>query len=65
MYSVDYGSSSLKTRKIDQCFSFVLREHDMAGQSEHFKQLDCLIVDFRKDNPGAAFFSDIDYAEED
>jgi hypothetical protein len=60
---MDYGSS-LKPRKIDKGFVFVLREHNMAGQSEHFKQLDCLIVDFRKDNPRAALFSNVDDAEE-
>jgi hypothetical protein len=61
---VDYGSS-LKTRKIHKCFSFVFREHNMAGQSEHFEQLDCLIVDFGKDNTRAALFGDVDDAEED
>jgi hypothetical protein len=40
------------------------REHNMAGQSKHLEQLDCLIVDVRKDNARAALFGDVDDAEE-
>jgi len=61
---VDYGSSSLKKRKIDKCFSFVLRKYNMAGQSKHLEQLYGLIVDIGKDDLRAALFGDVDDAEE-
>jgi hypothetical protein len=51
-------------RKIQNCLSFVLREYNMAGQSKHFEQLDCLIVDIGEDDLRAALFSDVDDAEE-
>ena len=41
----------------------VLGEGYVAGQSEHFEQLDCLIVHFREDDACAALFSDVDDAE--
>ena len=51
-------------RKIQKCLSFVLCECNMAGQSKHFEQLDCLIVDIGEDDLRAALFGDVDNAEE-
>ncbi|HET6852788.1 MAG TPA: hypothetical protein VFH46_10835 [Pyrinomonadaceae bacterium] len=61
---MDYWGS-LKSGEIQKCFVFILCKHNMAGQAEHFEQLDCLIVNVGKDDAGAAFFRDIDYSEED
>ena len=61
---MDYGSS-LITGKIHQRFAFILGEYHVAGQTEHFKQLDCLVVHIGEDNTRAVLFSDVDYAEED
>jgi hypothetical protein len=55
---------SLKLRKIQKRFSFILREYNMAGQPKHVEQLDGLIVNIRKDNLRAALFSDVDDSEE-
>jgi hypothetical protein len=60
---VDHGSS-LKTRKIQKGFSFILREYNMAGQSKHVEQLDGLIINIGKDDLRAALFGDVDDAEE-
>jgi hypothetical protein len=60
---VDYGSS-LITRKIHEGFSFIFRENNVAGQSEHFEQLDCFVVHFRKGDARAALFGDVDDSEE-
>ncbi|HEU4834442.1 MAG TPA: hypothetical protein VFS90_08510 [Pyrinomonadaceae bacterium] len=61
---MDYGSSSLKTRKAGESFSFVFREYNMAGQSKHLEQLYGLIVDIGKDDLRAILFGDVDDAEE-
>jgi hypothetical protein len=64
MRSVDYRSS-LETGEIQEGFVFILRKQNMAGQTKHFEQRDCLIVYFGKNDAGAALFRNVDDPEED
>jgi len=61
---VDHGSS-LKLRKIQNCFLFIFREHNMACQSKHLEQFNGLIIDVGEDYLSAALFRDVNDAEQD
>jgi hypothetical protein len=61
---MDYWGS-LKSGEIQKGFAFILRKNNVAGQAEHFEQLDRLIADVGKNDAGAALFRDVDYSEED
>jgi hypothetical protein len=54
-----------KTGKTGKRFLFILREHDVARQAKHFEELHCLALYVGEDNQCAAFFRDVDNAEED
>lgn len=54
-----------KTGKTGERFLFILRENDVACQAKHFEQLHCLVFYVGEDNQRAAFFRDVNYAEED
>ena len=51
--------------KAGERFLFVFGEHDMARQAEHLEELDRFIVDVGEDHQRAAFFGDVDDAEQD
>jgi len=61
---MDYRGS-LESGEIQKRFAFILCKYNVAGQAEHFEQLDCLIANVGKNDARAALFSDIDYSEED
>ena len=52
-------------RESAECFLFILGEHDMSRQTEHFKQLRRFVIHVGENNKGAALFRDVNDAQQD
>lgn len=49
---------------IGESFLLILRQQDVAGETEHIKQFNCLVIDVGEDNLGTVFFGDVNDSEE-
>ena len=54
-----------KCRQTEKRFLLISGQPNMLRQTEHLKELNCLIVKIGKDDASAVFFRDVDDAQED